>query len=648
MDHSCSNQLLNIPLLRTEKVRPKSVSPPLLSNDDLSLKNERDNSSQVIKGQVRVGPMRGSRDKFESLKDTHLEELLTRECALDTIIEAVNAEFSVVDADTHHWPKAPSDEELFAYMNEVYPLPEASWISHGKGLKFVFIGKHHEDRALAAAFSLPSSFSVELLKHTRHPRSARSDKPGTKCGQIIFNCTVPDGPFEFRNVGRLTPEKRDEALSKLQMELGQRYHHSFCPIDPDHGNANDCVVALDEGIFCFRCSGNGKAFKDGMKPGFYPYSVTALSDLTTLESLAKHRVHWTHAVYELKYRQPNLAEGLLRRAYEKTLTAVYKADDPRVAQVFNPHLSFVRGEGIWLSSSTLKLTTVDNDAASALPYVQYIKTVKDVARAAPDTARRSEVKFRDPQGYTPLRPFKGIRFDQAQAGVIPVRVGPKPKFEIKLLSDPMPKSDALAVIAEAFPLVEPAYLQAILAAAVCAEVGRGQPPMLCASGPSGSGKGETIRLAASFLSEDAVKVQLCDDPDAFMRSIGALLAAGSRFFVFDEFSKIRNLSAKISSILQLGSTVSWRPLFHNSLVTTPCRAAFFFPCVSFNESLTTSPEFTRRVRHVRLYRKTPNWSCTSGGDTAAWRDRSERNAYAANSILTHTWRLCDEKSFRFF
>ena len=174
-----------------------------------------------------------------------------------------------------------------------------------------------------------------------------------------------------------------------------------------------------------------------------------------------------------------------------------------------------------------------------------------------------------------------------------------------------------------------------------------QPPMLCASGPSGSGKGETIRLAASFLGEDAVKVQPCDDPEVFMRNIGMLLAASHRFVVFDEFSKTPSLLKKLGAVLQIGSIVSWRPLYQNHRVQTPCRGAFYFPCVRFPDFLADSPEFLRRTRHIRLHRKTPNWAVTAGGDTADWRDNSIENATAANSLLTHVWRCCYEFKFHF-
>jgi hypothetical protein len=104
---------------------------------------------------------------------------------------------------------------------------------------------------------------------------------------------------------------------------------------------------------------------------------------------------------------------------------------------------------------------------------------------------------------------------------------------------------------------------------------------------------------------------------------------------------------KLRLILQIGESVTWRPLHTNRLVGTPVRAAFYFPCVRFPDFLCASQEFNRRCRRAHLHLRLPDWASTSGGDTVLWRDRSAENALAANSLLTHAWRLCHEFRFRF-
>lgn len=604
----------------------------------------------IVKGVLRVGQMREPRDQFAALENPDLRQLLMENHPTDTIIEADGAsEFAVLDVDTHHWATLPSEEELTAYLAAVSPLPEAAWPSHRHGLKLVYTGPYCRDRALAAAFSFPNSFGIELLVHTRHPLSTRSDHPETKCGPVVFNETNPDAAFEFKTFGDLKPELRQEALDKLDMRLGDRFDHDRCPLSPGADtDAKGCVVALETGVYCHRCAAHDIRFGKGLPPGFMPYSAVVGSDMTILSRLCACRVHWTHAQRVLEHHYPNLGTVLLEEAFRKTLKARYGATDPRIRAVFNRDLDFVRGTGIWLDARTFETTPVDNDAANGLPYCQFVKKGEgDKPEIGIDTVRRAQVKNRTPEGYEPIRPVRGISFatdDQA----IPVLAPPFPKHPIKLLDDPMPEGEAFAAIESAFLRLDRRYLKACIAAAICAEAGGGQPPMLCASGPSGSGKGETIRLAASFMGEDAVKVQLCDDSEAFARNVGMLLAAGHRYIVFDELGKIPSLNKKLGALLQLGSVVAWRPLYQNRRVQTPCRAAFFFPCVRFPDFLCSSAEFVRRTRHLRLHRKTPIWSQTSGGDTAQWRDRTDENARSANSLLTHVWRLCHDHEFRFF
>jgi len=440
---------------------------------------------------------------------------------------------------------------------------------------------------------------------------------------------------------------RQQALDQLGMRLGERYGHDKCVINPSADTtATQCVYASELGVYCFRCASHGQQFRPGLKPGFVPYDAIIGGAPTVLGRLAAYRVHWVHARHDLQHHHPNISPGLLKEAYHKALITEYTNTDPRTQKVFNPNLDFVRGQGLWLSAKTLQPTMVDNDAADGLPYCQYVTTTSNGPEIKVDHVRRSQVKHREPTGYNPLRPYRGIIFAQ-EDGSIPILAEPRPKHPIQLLSNPMPEDQAFSAVESSFPLIHQPYFYSCIAAPICPEVGGGQPPMLCASGPSGSGKGETIRLAASFFGEDAVKVQLCDDPESFMRNLGMLLAAGHRFLVFDEFGKTPGLAKKLGLVLQLGSVVSWRPLYQNRRVLTPCRAAFFFPCVRFPDFLCGSAEFVRRTRHIRLHRQVPNWRETSGGDTTEWRDRSPENAHAANSILTHIWRLCHEYDFRF-
>ncbi|MBM4091003.1 MAG: hypothetical protein FJ276_16510 [Planctomycetes bacterium] len=602
-----------------------------------------------ILGVVRLGAMRASREAFERIQNPDLRQLVLRTAVpVDSVIEGEpGATISILDADTHHWTSPPRDEELQAYLGAIQPVPEASWISHGRGLKLAYIGNFHADRALAAAFSIPPSFHVELLSHTRHPQSISTQHPGQRCGNIRFYDTRENDPFVFRTVGRPTAETREAALHSLGLTGADRFDHEHCPIDPcAESDARSCVRVLEAGIFCHRCAGHGVRYGTHPTPGFLPYSAVLGTPVSDLDRLADNFVHWTHARLELRHRYPNLSENILGRAYRNTLDARWNEDDPRIPMVFDRDLDFVWGAGLWLDAKHLTPTRVDNDAADGLPYTRFVVRRDGGVSNHVDRVRRSQVKYRAPCGYTPVRPQRGISFAR-DATEIPVQVPPEPRHPIALLDDPVPLDIAFTHVEAAFPRLDRSYLQACLAAVICGEAERGQPPMLACTGPSGSGKEQHIRLAASFVGEDIVKLTLASEEEPFMRQIGIAITSGHRFLVFDEFGKTPRLIERLRPILQIGESVHWRPLHTNRLVSTPVRAAFFFPSVRFPDFLCASQEFHRRCRRAHLHLRLPNWAATSGGDTTSWRDRSTENARAANSILTHTWRFCHELDFQF-
>jgi hypothetical protein len=466
---------------------------------------------------------------------------------------------------------------------------------------------------------------------------------------VIYGHDDPAQAFKFAAVGKLTTELREQALEKLSMDAGCRYNHDRCLIDPDSGSvATECVVVLDQGVFCHRCKAQDQHFRQdqSLPAGYTPFSLVVGSSTTFFEALAHNLVHWTHGRLVLMHHYPKLSENILELAYHKTLVARWGKDDPRICQVFNANLDFVWSKVGWLEARTFNPTKVDRDAADSLPYVQYVQRDDTKRKVRIDKSRRSRVINRQPVGYVPIHPIRGIYLG-TDTDSIPVVVSGTNKHAIRLLTDPMGENDAFKAIAAAFPKLCPNYLKACLAGMICAQRGSGQPPMLVCTGPAGSGKGETVRLAASFLGDVAPKLQLSDDPEAFIRSIGVLLASGHHSLVLDEMGKVRKLIEKINALLQVGRDITWRLLHCSQQITSHCDAAFFFPCVSFPDFLKNSVEFCRRTRHIRLHFRTPNWAETSGGDTIKWRDRNPSNAEAANSLLTHVYRLCQEHRFNF-
>lgn len=610
----------------------------------------------TLTGVVLVGGMYETRDHHRALENAELNTLLgAAPGAPDAILNFAEADVTLVDGDTHHWKSPATPDEIEAILAAAEPTPEAAWRTHGNGVRLLYSGPNHKARAIAAAFSLPTTFNVEIKRDTCHPKSSRRDKPGASCGPIHFYSTDPRAQFKFSTVATPSAEDVSSILEKHGLAVGERYGHEKCLIDASASDSNNCVRVLHKGVYCFSCAANGRKYPGMATAGYVPFSVLAGYGESILERLSVNRVHWTHAAYELKHARPNLSDDVLRLAYTLALIATYGSDDLRIRNVFNKDLDFVWGKGMWLEASEFKQTCVDTDAAKGLPYVQYViekegkneegeKTKWFEIRI--DTVRRSQVKNRMPNGYTPIQPVHGYVF-RGFDGVVPVKV-PTDDYPYELLEQPLSEEAAWRELEASFPRLDRRYLKACLAAAICADAGPGgQPPMLACKGPSGSAKGETIRLAASFLGNVVKKVQPSENFETVMRDIGAALAEGQRFLVLDELNKVPQLSKKLGAILQIGSQITWRPLYQSHSIVTECRAAFFMPCVTFPQFLSTSSEFCRRTHYVRLGYVVPNWGRTSGGDTAAWRNRTPRNAIVANSLVTHVWRKCREFKFQF-
>lgn len=252
------------------------------------------------------------------------------------------------------------------------------------------------------------------------------------------------------------------------------------------------------------------------------------------------------------------------------------------------------------------------------------------------------------EGYVPIRPVRGVilRPEAVDSDEVVIVTPPRRGAPVELLrgTDLMAEDEAFAVIERGFPGVHHQYLKSLFAAAACAE-SPGQPAMIHAVGPSGSGKGETPRLAASGLGDTVLKLVLDMETEKFRRSVGAAATSGSRLLQVDEVGKIRRLGTHLRLLLELSSEITWRNLFHSGDIVTPLRSVFVFTNLSVPEVMSSAPEYCRRVRLVRLPRRVPNWNETCGGDTAAWRAQSPDHARALNSILTHSAALAASHEF---
>ena len=624
-----------------------------------------------IDGVFRVGPLKTDRAQWAVLTNPTLPalfELPTGQSPDDVQIEAVKgaaADITFVDLDTHHWATAPAGAALTAWLDEIRPRPEAAWLTHGHGLRLVYVGPNHRARAITAGFAANPNFGIEFKSHTRHPLSTRA---GATCGPVWYYATDPVAPYAFKLVGEFTPELSAQALEELDLTAGERYPHDRCPIAPGvAGHGNDSVQAYADHVFCFECAAVGRCYRSCYKAGYYPLAAVTGTERTELEKLAARWVHWTHARLDLKQTYPNIGEGFLREAYRLTLNVVaqknalrqghenYVTDsDPRIFKVFNADQNFYYA-GLWRNECGAGERELDNDSLNDLPYC--LNTIWAQSTATPDKPatwvaslkangpRRSRAKACCPAGYRPVRLYRGLRPDVTDDCIL-IEADPRPRFKIEIGAAGADAVEAAwARIETAFPGISRVYLQGVLAAAICANKFQGgQPPQIAVEGPSGCSKNETYRLAASFFGDSVIKIKLNEE---LHYRIGSGLTEGHQFFNLDELQRKPKLFYRLDQLLELNATINWRPLYSKPLAT-PNKAVFLFSSAVLPEEMKRSPEFNRRIWYLHLYRPVPrDWMQTVGMDTALWRDADERHAHAANTILGSVYQLCTAHDFVF-
>jgi DNA polymerase len=612
---------------------------------------------------LRLRDQRQPAAKAEVIQGTNpldaLRDVLARPVAKYQypIISVESGDIIFLDLDTHQLADKPSEEELDAWGTSNAPMADLWWRTHGAGLRLVFCGPQYEERAIAAALATPRFFEIELKQDSRHPAGAHPNYTGAKCGPVHVGEWTGEESVDWSLAGPLDPGVIEEVLADRGMQPGRRYDHDKCPIDGNtESEARDCVVALEAGIYCHRCAGKGLSHPACTASGFVPFRALTDRPVTSavISDLARNLVHWTHAEVHLREEHPNLGSVLLKKAYELVLQEIHGQDDPRIGMALNADLQLLQGEQSWFDPETQREIQLTDRTLKVLPGLfGRIRPSDEEGHAKPKLLPRNPLFDRARQGipldgYKPCRFVRGVVLHEDRS-VLQLAVDPERGEPVRLLKarELLPLNDAFAELAVPFPDFDQAYLQACLAAAICAEHG-GRPPILVAVGPTGSGKGEIVRLAASILGDDRMTIALSTNEEQMWRRIGSAIEGGHRFLVLDEFLRRGNfLPELIAFLLQLAAIITWRRLYRNGDIHTPNRAAYFLSAGCVPDGFKKSPEICRRMWLARLCRQVPEWTTTCGGDTAEWRTLSKQNARTANSILTHAYSLCAEHEFNF-
>lgn len=479
--------------------------------------------------------------------------------------------------------------------NSAAPLPFVGWRSKSGGVRLIFRAEEGQTaRARASLFVLLTDLArddrvirVEILHYSRRP------PPGAR---VIF-ATGTSGVRDLR--GRVlalggetacSPEEIEAWLSERGLGYG-RNPHTLCPISPGE-SGRDPVIVGEEGVICHRCQ---QTTGRGWLPWAALIGKVEGGEQDPLAQLAAKWVHWTHAHYVLRASLPNVPEKILRAGFEAMLVLIHGPDDQdRIRAVFDPSLSFVRGETGWLRADDWKPhDSITEQSLRLLPWVHKSGARVDLARGS---ARLP--------GYVPLVPIPHLLTQPEWSYpyvLVPRPVPTRPADPL----DPAPYSweEIQAEVAYVMQGATTAWLDLVLAlvvGALRAQRAGAMPPMTIVYGPSGSGKGAAVAMAEGILGSPRAGINLsARDANEVALSIGMGLESGAMILFGDELGKTSNFWSKSAPLLSLCDTHSWRKL-HAGQVTSTVRAHVVLACSTLPRGLTTMPEFDRRVSVFRL------------------------------------------------
>jgi hypothetical protein len=447
---------------------------------------------------------------------------------------------------------------------------------------------------------------------------------------------------------QVDPAAVGEWLDAHGLQRGQRYAHGYCPINPHPGSHDDPVIVLDGGVFCHHCHANGDGFRAW-------HQLLAAAGASMLESLVKNLTHFTHAKVIIE-QLLGLKGRLAQLVYCAALKAYHGADDPRISSVFTAGKDLIRQLGRWTSEDGAVTYPRNIDSiVGKLPAVQgKVETEKGpvVSVNAEKVERFAKTQTNlAAYGYPPIAVIPGIRvfshhnaIDGKFTLAVPAaeyRQRPDIAPRYVPVTQRMPLDAAWEVLETVFPGLRHDYLQLCLAAAGCSEVSRGQQYFVLATGPSGSAKSTTPRVAAGILGVQPRTIAWTKSPERWHQALSEAADVTS-LVTCNEYLKLamrQGMTAKqaLDPFLELEVGVAAHQLYVGpvpisklpGLIVTDIRAP---------TDITDDRQIGRRFVYVHLTSRV-DWDgpcqVAGFGDAARLRHGGPQLVAAANAILSH-------------
>lgn len=521
-------------------------------------------------------------------------------CGADGVVEWDDtAHYCVLDLD-FHGGATPHCNELIAAAACLLPTPQQYWLSRNCGLHAVYASIDPftaVELASVAAYQLQRRFpeaTIEFLSRTR----------GLPDGVAAIQC-VANASMHGANPLLMRHDAVDAAqyLADRNFEIGQRYGHELCPVNPHPRAAGNsppvCVRA--ESVQCYICEADG-IYRGSTRPGHFPYhALLGTRHETVLASCVDNYTHWGHAQYVV---QSTIRDPFHGRTLYSTLLKARHGEDPRLRSVFTAGEPYgiVRHDGFWADyAGTPLVTAPDSALIYSLPHAV------DQVRAAwlvqsVDLA---------PGGYPAIHPVRGVALTQNQASVgrrilsvIPANLEPASRPAYVPATRRQSVESSWSLIERAFPGVNRALITLLMVGAGCVEQRAGLPPMLFLRGPTGVGKTSHVELAAAIIGENSGLVRYNRDTDRYYNGIMRAKQSG-RFVLFDEFFKTAK-QANTDALTAMESLLSFNEssnmyMIHVGCVPMGALPFFIWTDTDIPQDVQTHAQIGRRLHTCRLH-----------------------------------------------
>lgn len=571
--------------------------------------------------------------------------------------QLASLDFDFHDLDFDH---RPDPRRLHSLATLIHPRPALWWVTHGRGLRLIYAaldGYLADELGACAALSLRSlepTATVEILDHTRHPAYFRLGYP--PAGPVTIGTPTAEIGVLARWLGNKCEDTQvQDWLAEQGLEMGGKYAHDRCPVDPTTPSHGEPVLVGEAGVKCFKCEASGITLGT-RKPGFFSYAALISGGIPSrLSVAAHHHCHWEHAQHILAEDVGIMGE-LAKRCYSALLKALHGPDDPLANETLYRGTGLVRADGYWVTADLTRAHTKEGleKRLAKLPAVLFLGFDEEgQEKLLVNTERLGILQGVDDLsafGYPRVQPVRGMKIyghwrscpdpHVLRAVLLPefLRSEAMRPYRPQYVSTRkrMNLAEAEAVVSDSFPGINQNYLKLLIAARGCAEGGVGQPPMIGVYGPSGSAKTLTVAVAAALIGDTWHNVPWTPFLEHFQQSMyKASMNAG--LVTSDEIIKLA--SGKNGDVL-FGLT--WLLTFTPSSIirlmyTGPASMrqmpAIIITDIAFPAELLADEQLGRRLVLVHLDRKV-DWQKTAK-DITRWRTLDLRYAAAANAIVSH-------------